>query len=212
MGNSGFAYEIVFLKGLLVGFVLCTPAGPVAGLCIGATLKSGRLHGVISGLGSATADVFFSLTAILGLGIISGFLVKEQMWFRFFGGVFLVYMGLKKLLSHSAQKTNSSSNLGHLGNFFSAFFLTLTNPLNFLAFAAVFAGLGFAREDIGYVSIAILVSGIFTGASVWWITLSTVANILKNQLSQQKLELLNRIIGIIIAGFGLFALASLVIT
>ena len=104
-------YIILFLKGLVIGLIMCAPIGPIAAMCIDRTLKMGTLHGVVSGLGSAVADVFYSLVAILGLGIISLVLVKEQILFRFFGGLFLVYIGLKKSLQHPSEKADSTGNI-----------------------------------------------------------------------------------------------------
>jgi threonine/homoserine/homoserine lactone efflux protein len=44
------------LKGILIGFAIAAPVGPIGLLCIQRTLARGRWSGVISGLGAASAD------------------------------------------------------------------------------------------------------------------------------------------------------------
>jgi threonine/homoserine/homoserine lactone efflux protein len=43
-------------KGLVIGFSIAAPVGPIGVLCIRRTLTEGRAAGPASGLGAATAD------------------------------------------------------------------------------------------------------------------------------------------------------------
>ena len=45
-----------FLRGLVLGFSIAAPVGPIGVLCIRRTLADGRAVGLASGLGAATAD------------------------------------------------------------------------------------------------------------------------------------------------------------
>ncbi len=56
-----------FLRGLLIGFSIAAPVGPIGVLCIRRTLVDGRLAGLVSGLGAATADAFYGSLAGFGL-------------------------------------------------------------------------------------------------------------------------------------------------
>ena len=91
----------LFFKGLVVGFLISTPVGPIGVLCIQRTLNKGRLHGIVSGLGAATADAIYGFVAAFGLTFVSNFLVKEQLWLRLVGGIFLCYMGVRVFLFKS---------------------------------------------------------------------------------------------------------------
>ncbi len=62
--NSG-----LFLKGFLVGFLIAMPVGPIGVLCIQRTLHKGKLHGMVSGLGAATADAIYGFIAAFGLTV-----------------------------------------------------------------------------------------------------------------------------------------------
>jgi threonine/homoserine/homoserine lactone efflux protein len=45
----------LFFKGVVIGFAIAAPVGPIGVLCIRRTLAEGRVSGLISGLGAATA-------------------------------------------------------------------------------------------------------------------------------------------------------------
>jgi threonine/homoserine/homoserine lactone efflux protein len=199
----------LFFKGIAVGFLMSTPVGPIAVLCIQRTLNQGKIHGMVSGLGAATADVIYSLIAVCGLTFITNFLIKEQIWLRLGGGIFLCYMGLRVFWSKPVQRAVSGNNISYIGNYVSAFFLTLANPATFLAFAAIFAGLGLVGAAGHYASAGLLIGGVFIGSGLWWFILSGVTGIFLEKLGYSRLASLNKISGIIIAGFGLFILLSL---
>jgi threonine/homoserine/homoserine lactone efflux protein len=88
----------------------------------------------------------------------------------------------------------------------STFFLTLTNPLTILSFAAVFAGLGLGAKPGDFASAGSMVAGVFSGSSLWWLFLSGGMDLFRKQFSQNALFWVNRISGLIIVGFGVFAL------
>lgn len=58
---------------------------------------------------------------------------------------------------------------GLWGAYISTFFLTLTNPMTILAFAAIFAGLGLVREGGNYGEALVTVLGFFLGSGSWWL-------------------------------------------
>jgi threonine/homoserine/homoserine lactone efflux protein len=56
--------DINFLgKGIIIGFSIAVPVGPIGVLCINRTLVQGRISGLVSGLGAATADAIYSCIA-----------------------------------------------------------------------------------------------------------------------------------------------------
>src|SRR6476660_2910305 len=94
----------VLLKGLLIGFAIAAPVGPIGVLCIRRTLADGRLCGFVSGLGAATADAFYGAVAGFGLTTISAALVSQQGLLRLVGGLFLLYLGLRTLTSRPGDR------------------------------------------------------------------------------------------------------------
>ena len=199
---------LIFLKGILLGLSIAAPVGPIGVLCIRRTLALGKLSGLVSGLGAATADGVYGVIAGFGLTLISQFLVEQAFWFRLIGGAFLCYLGIKTFLTQPANheaKTTQKSTL--LGAYASTFALTLTNPTTILSFVAIFAGLGIAGGDQDYVSSITLVLGVFLGSALWWVLLSWGINLFRHQFNLQRMRWLNRGSGLVILTFGIVALS-----
>lgn len=55
------------LEGLIIGFCIAAPVGPIGLLCIRRSIAEGRLAGFVTGLGAATADACYGTIAVLGL-------------------------------------------------------------------------------------------------------------------------------------------------
>jgi threonine/homoserine/homoserine lactone efflux protein len=199
----------LLLRGLAIGFSIAAPVGPIGVLCIRRTLAQGRVHGLVSGLGAATADAVYGLVAGFGLTFVSDALVGQQFWLRLGGGLFLCYLGVRTFLAAPAEEAESARAVGLVGSYASTLVLTLTNPVTILSFAAVFAGLGLAGAGEEYGAALTLVLGVFGGSALWWLLLSAVAGWLRTRLTPRALRWVNRISGIVITGFGLVALSSL---
>ena len=197
------------LSGVIIGFSIAAPVGPIGVLCIRRTLTEGRASGLISGLGAATADAIYGFTAGFGLTFVSNFLINQQVWLHLVGGAFLCYFGLRTFLSKPAEQTVLIKGKGLAGSYASTFFLTITNPMTIISFVAIFAGLGVGGASESYVSAAVLVLGVFTGSALWWFVLSGVTNVFRTKFNSGKLRWVNRISGMVITGFGVIALLSL---
>lgn len=207
-------YFSIALQSFLIGISIAAPVGPIGILCIRRTLAEGRLAGLISGLGAATADAFYGAIAAFGLTFISLFLIQQNFWLKLGGGLFLILLGIRTFFAPPKirdLKLNSDNKQSSLISFFtSTFFLTITNPLTILAFAAIFASLGGnetnTRRD--YLVSTIMVLGIFLGSCAWWFILSGLTAYFRGRLNKNAMIWINRISGAIITGFGIFTLAS----
>jgi threonine/homoserine/homoserine lactone efflux protein len=200
---------VFFLRGLLIGFSIAAPVGPIGVLCIRRTLADGRLAGLVSGLGAATADAFYGSLAGFGLTLVANFLVSQQSWLRLGGGLFLLYLGAKTFLSAPASEAGQAAKTtsrGLWGAYLSTLLLTLTNPLTILSFVAIFAGLGLAETGGDSLSAGILVLGVFSGSAAWWLLLSGGVSLLRAKVTTGTLRWINRLAGLVIVGFGVAAL------
>lgn len=195
-----------FVQGLIVGFSIAAPVGPIGVLCIRRTLIEGRLSGFLSGMGAATADALYGCIAGFGLTLVSGLLMQQVFWLRLIGGLFLCYLGVKTFLAKPAEASAPINGKGLLGIYVSTVFLTLTNPATILSFIAVFAGLGLANVAGNYRAAIAIVSGVFFGSALWWLLLSSGTNLLRDRLTVKHLQWLNRLSGVILLAFGVVAL------
>src|SRR5947209_4922314 len=157
-----------FVRGLLIGFTIAAIVGPICLLCIQRTLHKGFLYGLVTGLGAATADAVYGSMAGFGLSVIATFLVSQQGWIHLIGGLFLVSLGIKTVLTKPAQRAAKAQANNFFGAYASTLLLTLTNPQTILLFAAIFAGLGVGGSKNSTLSATLVICGVFLGSALWW--------------------------------------------
>jgi threonine/homoserine/homoserine lactone efflux protein len=196
----------LFITGMILGFSIAAPVGPIGVLCMRRTLAEGRHYGFISGLGAAAADAVYGAIAAFGLTLISSVLIDQQDWLRLIGGLFLCYLGMRTFFSKVSEQAADVKRGSLWTAFGSTFFLTLTNPMTILSFAAIFAGFDVAGKNNSYATAAFLVAGVFTGSAIWWLSLSTGVGLLRKKISSGMLVWINRLSGAVITIFGLLAL------
>jgi threonine/homoserine/homoserine lactone efflux protein len=203
---------LFFLKGIAVGMVIAVPVGPVGVLCVRRTIFEGRLFGLLSGLGAASADTVFGIVAGFGLTVVSDWLLGWQDWLRAGGGLFLVWVGIAALRRPPAERGPSERNAENLfGAFATTFVLTISNPVTILAFLGVFAAVGFSGREATLDRAGMLVAGVLAGSLLWWLTLSAVAGLFRTRFREVHLRWMNRISGSILVASGIYLLLSLVV-
>ncbi len=192
----------LFLKGLVLGFSIAAPVGPIGVLCIRRSLTHGFKSGLVSGLGAASADALYGTLAAAGLTLVADFLSAQSFWMGLIGGVFLLYLGIKILFSKPAQTAAELPAASPAGDYLSTFFLTLSNPMTIFAFVAIFSGLGTVGSSLR-LGAFLLVLGVFSGSALWWLGLSAVVSLLRTRISDTILLWVNRAAGVVILGFAL---------
>jgi len=197
-----------FFRGLIIGLAIAAPVGPIGVLCVQRTLNYGTLTGFVSGLGAATADACYGIIAAFSVSAIFSFLTDQRIWFSSIGGVYLCYLGVKAFRAVPVESENSTISPSHARAYLSTFILTLTNPMTILSFAAIFAGFGLSHANDGYFSAGVLVCGVFLGSTLWWFCLSSISGLLRGKFKTAHLRWVNRISGIVITGFGFFAITA----
>ncbi len=196
------------IKGLVIGVSIAAPVGPIGLLCIRRSLEQGRVAGLATGMGAATADAAYGCIAGFGLTAVSGFLFAHEVWLRLGGGVALCYLGARTFFAAPAQSEVQVKPGGLASAYFSTLALTLANPLTILSFVAVFAGFGLVATP-SYLDAATLVSGVFVGSGLWWLFLSALAASMRRRVRGGWMRAVNRASGAAIVGFGLYALSTL---
>ena len=201
----------LFVQGLIVGFCLAAPVGPIAALCVQRTIARSWKAGIVSGLGAAAADGLYGAVAAFGASIISGFLIEEHAWLQRVGGVILILLGLRLLFTRvqpREEAPNGNCNgdpkrRGLTGYFFSTLVLTLTNPMTFVAFAAIFTTLGIGATRGHSILTVELVGGVFAGSALWWTILCALAHAVRHHFDFRKLTVVNRATGVFVIAVGI---------
>ena len=199
------------LKGILVGLVIAVPVGPVGIMCVRRTIFEGKLAGLVSGFGAATADAVFGIIAGFGITAVADWLLGYQEWLRGIGGCVLMLIGGNNLRAKAQAQLDSSPDPESLHwDFVSTFLLTLANPVTIFAFAGIFAAIGLSGEEATFDRAAILVLGVWVGSLLWWLALAFGLTSFARLLEARYLAWVNRASGGILLLCGAALLASLV--
>ena len=200
---------ILLFKGIGLGFSIAAPVGPIGVLCIQRTLKKGFSSGFVSGLGAATADLFYGSLAGFGALWLGNHLVKIQTPLRVIGGGVLILLGIRAFFQKEKNAAEAESSAHLAEDYISTLLLTLTNPITIFSFAAVYGGLGLSAGETRPWQMALLVLGVFLGSIAWWLTLSSMVSLLRGRLKPVFYTIINKIAGVVLAGYGIFLLIGL---
>lgn len=88
-------------KGLVLGFSIAAPVGPIGVLCFRRALERGFWPAVAGGLGTAAADAAYAAVAAFGVTAVSAALLGHQRAFALVGGGTLVWLGARALLARA---------------------------------------------------------------------------------------------------------------
>ena len=67
----------LFIQGIVFGFLIAVPVGPMALLCVNRILSGGFTYGLSSSLGVAAADALAAGVAALGVTLVANFLISQ---------------------------------------------------------------------------------------------------------------------------------------
>lgn len=203
---------LIFLKGIFIGLFVSAPMGPIGMLCVQRTLNRGRWHGFITGAGAAFSDALYALVILLGMGIISDFLEKNEAVTLVVGSIILFFFGLMVFLSHPMKNWTpdmKQEETRYKRDFWTAFLLTLSNAAIIFVFIMLFARFDFnPLEQGGWISLSVGILAIILGALLWWFLLTTILSKTRRYFSRSGLILLNKVVGSILMLFGIVGILS----
>jgi threonine/homoserine/homoserine lactone efflux protein len=197
------------LRGVAFGLAVAAPVGPIGVLCIRRTLSGGRALGIASGLGAASADLTYGLVVAFGLTAVTDPLAEHQRLLRVAGGLALLAIAITTLRAVTPDPAAATSDARTLGRaYLSTYGLTLTNPATILTFLALFTSLGIVEAAGSTAEASVLVVGVGLGSALWWLLLATAVAWLRARLSVRALRSVNMLSAVVLAGFGVLALAA----
>jgi len=191
---------------MLAGLAIAMPIGPIDLVCIHNSIRRGMFYGFMTGIGVAFADAFCGALAGLGMVAIQAFFDEYRSILQWVGGFFLCGLGIVIFVSKASHKVKEIKNSGYLWVALTTFFLTVANPLIIISLAAIYAGLGINHEAGSIWPPIVTTIGVFLGSALWWLILSSFAAYFKERVGRGFLNVLHKISGSLIFGFGVFVL------
>lgn len=198
---------LVLVQGMVMGFVIAAPVGPIGLLCVKRTLEHGPGVGFATGLGAAVADTFYGAVVAFSLTTILAFINGFESVFRLFGGMFMLAVAWRAYRSGLGKAAEARDAATWITAFATGVMLTITNPVTVLAFVAILAGFGLGGRLVES-DAATLTLGVFLGSSAWWFLLSTGIAIVRHRIDEPLLLRINRITAVCLAIFGIWAFGT----
>ena len=198
----------LLLRGFALGFAVAASPGPISFLCLRRTLLRGRLYGLVSGLGIATADGLYAAVAAFGFAAVAA-IAGGRRPLALIGGVVLIALGARILLERrrDVSEAPATTRAGLAWAYLSTLGLTITNPATILSFAALAATLGLSPGG-GLARPAALVGGVLLGSAAWWCVLAFGASLLRTRLTPAVIRGVSVFSGLAIALLGMLAVYS----
>ena len=191
----------------LACFVVVIVPGPTVTLIIANTFSFGTRAGLLNVVGTQ-----LGLILMIGLLAIGFQFINQQLdWFliiiRYFGAIYLIWLGYKIFTSHSLVTQTTSKKYSNKGFIFQGFLVIWSNPKAFLFLGAFIPQFLNVNKSTGnqliYLGLLFMLIGtIFDSAY------AVVFGKFRNLISSKYLTLLNRIGGSLLALLGLWLAIS----
>lgn len=169
--------NLSYFRGYAIGLAAAVPSVGLNVLCVRRTLAESWLCGVVSGLGVATADAFYSAIASYGADSLAHLLEHYHHWLRGFAGL-LCAIGCKIVLMPAAQ-LGSVQGRKLLERYGSMLALTLADPVPIFWSIVILAGI---KSTASPLHAGMLSLGVFSGSMLWWLTLCSTCELLRSKL------------------------------
>lgn len=203
--------ESYLIRGILIGLVFGIPAGAIGALAIQRTLSHGFIAGFFTGLGSSFADLLYAVVGVLGITIVSDFLLAHQTTISVIGGALIVGLGVF-IFKKKGVLTKTNINATQLSQFFcTSFVIAITNPATIMTLLIAFTSFGIVQSPTLMQGIQ-LIFGILVGTCCWWGFLSGIVAIFRSKVTDNIYKRLNQILGIIMFLIGMVMIARVTFT
>jgi threonine/homoserine/homoserine lactone efflux protein len=199
----------LLLRGFALGLAVAASPGPIFFLCVRRTLAQGRLTGLFSGFGVATADGFYAAVATFGVAALTAVFVAGRRPLAVVGGAILIVLAIRILLERrrAAEPPRAPTPRSLAWAYVSTLGLTVANPTTIVSFAALAATLGLGTSG-SWLRPAAVVLGVLLGSAAWWCILVVGASALRSRLTPAVVGWISTLSGLAIAVLGILAVIS----
>lgn len=180
----------IFLQGLIAGYGIAIPLGPIGILIIELGIRRGFGVAFCAGLGAASADLVYATVAGVAGSLLVAILTPISFIIHYVSasaliaiGVWMFYQGRRSRRSKGTeQPTSSYASTSYLSTYVMFFGLTLLNPLTVTYFTSLILGLR-VSVIVSAMDVMIFVTGTFLASLSWQTFLSCVSGLSHKRLS-----------------------------
>ena len=205
--KEGRAEMIAFFVGLLTGFLICIPMGPINIWVINICLQKSAARALSIALGGSLMDFSYFLVAISGLSFVE-FGEKTIYGLKIAGLSFILVLGIKEFFSNvtpikKCLKKDTPATL--LAGFFLGIVIYISNPTVIITMTGLGVFLkGLEIFDFNQVNIMLVSMGLFIGSFLWFVFLVKAIDRYEEMIRERYLNYITKLSGVLMIGFSLF--------
>jgi arginine exporter protein ArgO len=169
----------MFLRGVLAGYGIAIPVGPIAILIVELGIQRGFSTAFCAGAGAASADLFYAMIAALAGTLLVSVLEPFSGFLRIVSACGLILIGvwlLVRALRRKARNRLALSSRGYLHTYTMVLGLTLLNPVTVTYFTTLILGLKATGSDGSLYSL-LFVAGAFLASLSWQTFLAAISGL-----------------------------------
>ena len=207
---------MVILIGVLLGFAVCIPPGPVNIVIISQAMKRGFLHGFAAGMLAAALDGTYCLLAVLGLANVVGYLDAYRPVLKIVACVILAMVAWRTYRQSQgyARPVPATEPIARASArpYVGIFFLYVSNPSLYafwLGTAGFITGHGYISDH--KTTAYLFAASVWAGCVLWYLILNHYVAKYHHLFSQKTYQRIFLALAVVLAVFSLLTAVSVFI-
>ena len=189
-----------FIQGLTLGLAYVAPIGIQNIFVINSALKEKLPRAIITAIIVIFFDVSLALACFFGIGSA----MERYSWLRMVistaGSVVIIFIGIRLILSKSAEIGSRSAGTSIPRIISSAFAVTWLNPQAIIDGTMMLGAFHASLPELGIVP---FITGVASASCMWFLCLSSAISLTSRHFTPKILRMINIICGVVITFYGI---------
>ena len=189
-----------FIQGLTLGLAYVAPIGIQNIFVINSALKEKLSRAMITAIIVIFFDVSLALACFFGIGSA----MERYSWLRMVisaaGSVVIIFIGIRLILSKSAEIGSRSAGTSIPRIISSAFAVTWLNPQAIIDGTMMLGAFHASLPELGIVP---FITGVASASCTWFLCLSSAISLTSRHFTPKILRMINIICGVVITFYGI---------
>lgn len=199
---------IALIVGLIVGFLICIPVGPINVWVVNTLIRKNFRSAFSIALGGSLMDFVYFMIILTGLSLFQ-FTPKTVLALKIVGVVFLLVFGLRELFvqkqNFDLEKDEEKKKSRASSYFLLGVLIYSSNPTLVATMSGIAAIIKswnlFQNNFTNYIALS---AGISLGSATWFFLLLKIVNKYQNRIPEKFFINFSRACGLLIVLFGLY--------
>ena len=185
-----------FLQIFFVCLIGAMSPGPSMVVVINNAIFKNRFNGILTSIGHGIGIGIYAFFAVVGVGLIIKTNIIVFNGIKIISIFFLVYMGIKSILSKNNLDFREGNKKEGLSSFIQGFIISILNPKIFIWFVAIYSQFMSSENDFIFNSYLVFTASIVDAAWYIFLTFIVTSDIVLRFLKNKSI-IIHRIIGVL---------------